>query len=161
MLLTVKELVEAGKATFILGNNENYVLENLVLPRSQIKRKEVRYTLEALRELPLEKRLDLLHWLSTSPLCISFESYGRTYRCSHAYYDPLYTPETRTRVLHGLGYPWFRNDPLEDHVDSDIEYIFGHYGYPYFRKNIKILDATNFEGVGVYYTDREEFMIYY
>lgn len=161
MLLKIKKMTEAGNATFIIGNNENYILKNLVLPRSQIRQKEVKYTLECLKELPLNQRLELLHWLATSPLTSQFESYGKTYRCAHAYYDPAYTDATRNNVLTGIGYPWFKNDKLEDHIDPDAEYFFGHYGYPYFRKNLRIIDATNFEGVGVYYTDREEFLIYY
>jgi len=161
MLLRIKKLVDAGMATFIIGNNENYILKNLVLPKSQIRQKEVKYTLECLKELPLNQRLDLLHWLTTSPLTFEFESYGKNYRCAHAYYDPNYTDSTRNSVLTGIGYPWFKNDPLENHIEPDFEYFFGHYGYPYFRKNLKIIDATNFEGVGVYYTDREEFLIYY
>ena len=161
MLLKIKKMTEAGNATFIIGNNENYILKNLVLPRAQIRQKEVKYTLECLKELPLNQRLELLHWLATSPLTSQFESYGKTYRCAHAYYDPAYTDATRNNVLTGIGYPWFKNDQLEDHIDRDAEYFFGHYGYPYFRKNLRIIDATNFEGVGVYYTDREEFLIYY
>lgn len=161
MLLMVKGLVERGEATFIVGNNENYVLNNLVLPKQQIRQKEVRFTLERLRDIPLGERLDLLHWLTTSPLTAEFTSCGSTYRCAHAYYNPTYTEKTRNNVLMGIGYPWFKNDRLEDHIRSDAEYFFGHYGYPYFRKNLKIIDATNFEGVGVYYTDREEFLIYY
>lgn len=161
MLLKIKKMTETGKATFIIGNNENYILKNLVLPRAQIRQKEVKYTLECLKELPLNQRLELLHWLATSPLTSQFESYGKTYRCAHAYYDPAYTDSTRNNVLTGIGYPWFKNDQLEDHINPDAEYFFGHYGYPYFRKNLRIIDATNFEGVGVYYTDREEFLIYY
>ena len=161
MLIRIKELVDAGKATFIIGNNENYVLNNLVLPKSQIRQKEVKYTLECLKELSLEERLNLLHWLSTSPLTLEFESYGKTYRCAHAYYDPNYTDKNRNSVLTGIGYPWFKTDKLEDHIKPDAEYFFGHYGFPYFRKNLRIIDATNFEGVGVYYTDREEFLIHY
>jgi len=161
MLLIVKELVAAGKATFIVGNNENYILNNLVLPRTQIRQKEVRYTLECLKELLLEERLGILHWLATSPLTFEFSSYEKIYRCAHAYYNPNYTDENRNRVLTGIGYPWFKNDPLEDHIKPDAEYFFGHYGYPYSRKNLHIIDATNFEGVGVYYTDRDEFLIHY
>lgn len=161
MLLKIRSLVEAKQASFIIGNNENYVLKNLVLPKENIKQKEVKYTLECLREMPLNDRLSLLHWLSTSPLTLEFKSYEKTYRCAHAYYNPNYTDKNRNEVLAGIGYPWFKNDPLENHILSDAEYFFGHYGYPYFRKNLKIIDATNFEGVGVYYTDREEFLIYY
>ncbi len=161
MLLKIKDMTDSGEATFIIGNNENYILKNLLLPKTEIKQKEVRYTLSCLRDLPLDERLGILHWISNCPLTVEFDSYGKTYRCSHAYYDPNYTKETRNNVLTGIGYPWFKNDDLEDHIGNDAEYFFGHYGYPYFRKNLKILDATNFEGVGVYYTDREEFLIYY
>lgn len=161
MLLKIKKMADAGNATFIIGNNENYILKNLLLPRNEVKQKEVRYTLSCLKELPLDERLEILHWISNCPLTFEFESYGKTYRCAHAYYDPEYTKETRNNVLTGIGYPWFKTDELSDHIRGDAEYFFGHYGYPYFRKNLKILDATNFEGVGVYYTDREEFLIYY
>ena len=161
MLLAIKKLVDAGRATFIIGNNENYILSNLVLPKAQIRQKEVKYTLECLKELLLEERLAILHWLATSPLTFEFDSCGKTYRCAHAYYNPNYTDENRNHVLTGIGYPWFKNDPLEDHIKPNAEYFFGHYGYPYSRKNLHIIDATNFEGVGVYYTDREEFLIHY
>lgn len=161
MLSKIKKLVKQDRATLILGNNENYILKNLLLPEEDILQKEVRYTLGCLRELSLDDRLDYLHWLTTSPLTYEFESYGKIYRCAHAYYNPNYTPETRNNVLTGIGYPWFKMDKLEDHIKPEAEYFFGHYGYPYFRKNLKIIDATNFEGVGVYYTDREEFLIYY
>lgn len=161
MLLKIKALVDQKAATFLIGNNENYILSNLVLPKTQIRQKEAKYTLECLKDLPLGERLSLLHWLATSPLTFEFESYGKIYRCAHAYYNPNYTEETRNSVLAGIGYTWFKTDPLEEHIAPDAEYFFGHYGYPYFRKNLKILDATNFEGIGVYYTDREEFLIYY
>ena len=161
MLSKIKKLVDKGDATLILGNNENYILKNLLLPEDDILQKEVKYTLSCLRDLSLDERLSYLHWLTTTPLTLEIESYGRVYRCAHAYYNPNYTPETRNSVLTGIGYPWFKLDKLEDHIKPDAEYFFGHYGYPYFRKNLHIIDATNFEGVGVYYTDREEFLIYY
>lgn len=161
MLLKVKNLVDQGKATLIIGNNENYILKNLALPKPQIKQREVRYTLELVKSLPLKTQLELLHWLLVTPLTLEFEAEGQIYRCAHAYYDPDYDDSTRNNVLTGIGYPWFRNDPLEDHIRDDAKYFFGHYGYPYFRKNLRIIDATNFEGVGAYYTDRDEFLIYY
>lgn len=161
MMSKVRRLVKENKALFILGNNENYILKNLLLPEEDIIQKEVKYTLTCLRELSLDERLDYLHWLTTSPLTLELESYGKKYRCAHAYYNPHYTSEERNSVLNGIGYPWFKMDPLENHIKQDAEYFFGHYGYPYFRKNLRIIDATNFEGVGVYYTDREEFLIYY
>ena len=161
MLSKIKRLVDQEDAALILGNNENYILKNLLLPEEDILQKEVKYTLSCLRDLSLDERLSYLHWLTTTPLTLEFESYGKVYRCAHAYYNPNYTPETRNSVLTGIGYPWFKLDKLEDHIKPDTEYFFGHYGYPYFRKNLHIIDATNFEGVGVYYTDREEFLIYY
>lgn len=165
MLQRVKSLVDSGISTLILGNNENYVLKNLVLPKNQIKKKEVKYTLQCLKSLELEDRLSILRWLNTSPLTLEFESYGKTYRCAHAYYSTDHETNSRMRhtVLTGPGYPWFRQDDLDEHISLDpkYQYFFGHYGYPYFRKNLHILDATNFEGVGVYYTDREEFIVYY
>lgn len=161
MLFKIKKLVDANRATLIIGNNENYIIKNLALPKNQIRHKEVKYTLECIKKLAMSDQLKLLHWLLTSPLTLQFETGDKTYRCAHAYYNPEYTDQTRDNVLTGLGYPWFRNDQLEKHLDQNVEYFFGHYGYPYFRKNLHIIDATNFEGVGVYYTDREEFLIYY
>jgi hypothetical protein len=161
MLSKVMNMVQNGEAMFVLGNNENYILKNFILPEKDIPQKEVKHTLRCLKDLPFEQRLEYLHWLTTSPLTLEFESYGKLYRCAHAYYDPNYTPETRNTVLTGPGYLWFKTDELTDHISTDALYFFGHYGYPYFRKNLRIIDATNFEGVGVYYTDREEFLIYY
>ena len=161
MLQRIQALVDSGEASMILGNNENYILKNLILPKSQIKQKEVRYTLQCLKELKLEKRLSLLRWLDKLPLTLEFESFGKIYRCAHGYYKSSYTPEQRNLILMGPGYPWFKQDDLNLHLSPEAEYFFGHYGYPYFRKNLHILDATNFEGIGVYYTDREEFLIYY
>lgn len=162
MINRIRRLVEKGEASFIIGNNENYVLKNFMLPEQEVTQKEVRYTLSCLRELSINQRLEVLHFLANSPLTLEFESYGKIYRCAHGYYNPNHqTTEDRDKVLTGIGYPWFKNDNLEDHIKPDALYFFGHYGYPYIRKNLHIIDATNFEGVGVYYTDREEFLIYY
>ena len=161
MLQVVKALVDGGRASLIIGNNENYILKNLIFPKSEVRKKEVKYTLESLKELRLEERLEILNWLNTSPLTMEFESFGKMYRCAHAYYKPNPSPQQRNLVLTGPGYPWFKKDELGGHISPEAKYFFGHYGYPYARKNLHILDATNFEGVGVYYTDREEFMVYY
>lgn len=161
LLRTIQRMQIRGQAELILGNNENYILENLVLPRTKIRKKEVRYTMECLRGLELDQRLSLIRWLNERPLTMEFTSYGNTYRCAHGYYNPNYNEKTRNMVLLGPQYAWFKKDKLEDHIRPDAKYFFGHYGSPYFRKNLHIIDATNFEGVGVYYTDREEFTIYY
>lgn len=159
ILRYIKNLTDNNTATLLLGNHENYLLENLILPKSQIRHREVKHTLQCLKELRLEERLTLVNWLNLLPMSLEFESFGKLYRCAHAYYPTKST--TRSQTLLGLGYSWFRQDDLFSHIDVDAEYFLGHYGYPYFRKNLKIIDATNFEGVGVYYTDREEFLIYY
>jgi hypothetical protein len=162
MLKIVKGLTDKGQASAILGNNENYILKNLILPKSKIRQREVKFTLQCLKELKAGERIEILHWLANLPLTLEFKSYGKLYRCAHGYYDSNYTTENRNEVLSGLGYPWFRQDCLTKHLKSEeAQYFLGHYGYPYFRQNLKIIDATNFEGVGVYYTDRDEFMIYY
>lgn len=160
MLKKVKDLTDSGIATTILGNHENYILENLILPKSKIKQKELRYTLQCFKELSLQDRLNLINWLNNLPKSMEVESCNRTYRIAHAYYPPT-TDFDRNKVLIGLGYQWFKQDDLSLHIDPNSQYLLGHYGSPYFRKNLKIIDATNFEGVGVYYTDREEFLIYY
>lgn len=166
MLLKIKELMDKGKASMVLGNNEFYILKNLVLPEEEIKQREVKHSLEKLRELDLDKRLSLLTWLSNLPLTLQLEQDNQLIRIAHAYYLDLPQNQLqnhRSKIIFGPGYPWFKTDKLSDHieVDRNILYFFGHYGYPYFRKNLKIIDATNFEGIGVYYSDREEFLIYY
>lgn len=163
MINRVRKLSEDGRASVVLGNNENYVLKHLVFPKTKIQQKEVRHTLSCLRNLSLPERLEILNWLTNIPLTLEIESDGITYRCAHAYYDPSPGSRSREDILVGIGYPWFRNDDLSEHIDTDprFQYFFGHYGYPYFRRNLRILDATNFEGVGVYLSDRDEFMIYY
>lgn len=159
MLEVVYKLKEEGRATLVLGNHEDYVLQNLVMPDKSVKGSEVRYTLKSLKELPLTERLKFINMLSSSPL--SVELNGK-YRVAHAYYP--HTPSTERQVcLHGPGYIWFRDSDLESlhQIDPSYTYFFGHYGIPYYRKNINIIDGTSLEACGVYYCDREEFMLYY
>lgn len=157
----IRNKVLEDKATLILGNNENYILENLVTPEEKILKKEVRYTLRCLRELDFNSRLDLISWLARCPLTISIKGNDRNFKLAHGLFKEEITEFNRDQILSGPGFPWWK-DKLEEYcpIEKDL-YIFGHYGYPYMRKNLLIIDATNFEGVGVYYTDREEFLIHY
>jgi hypothetical protein len=148
-----------NRGTLILGNNENYVLNSLVLPDKDIKKKELRYTLECLRELSLSERIKYISILSNAPLSLEIEG---KYRLAHAYYPHEGQNVSRETTLFGPGYAWFRDDDLSKHqIDPNYMYFFGHYGLPYRHANINILDATNLEATGVYYTDRDEMMVYY
>jgi hypothetical protein len=64
-------------------------------------------------------------------------------------------------VLFGPGYAWFKEDLSKHAIDPDYTYFFGHYGLPYRRANVNVIDATNLEATGVYYSDRDESVIYY
>jgi hypothetical protein len=159
MLKMVHELVSNNNATLILGNNENYILRSLILPLEDIKKKEVKNTLKCLKELELSERLRYVSLLSNSPLSLELDG---QYRLSHAYYPHCTQEIKRETVLHGPGYIWFRDNDLSQHkIDTRYRYFYGHWGYPYWRENISIIDATSLEAAGVYYSDRDEFMIYY
>ena len=156
---TLHELMLKDRATLILGNNENYVLNSLILPVEKVKKKELKYTLDCLRELPLDERLRYISLLSNAPLSLELEE---KYRLAHAYYPHDGQGVTRDTNLFGPGYAWFRDtDFSKHHIDPDYMYFFGHYGLPYRHKNLNIIDATSLEATGVYYTDRDETMIYY
>jgi predicted phosphodiesterase len=53
ILRMTSNLIEKGKGTLILGNNENYVLRSLIMPEKKIKKKELLYTLECLKSLEM------------------------------------------------------------------------------------------------------------
>ena len=157
----IRNKVVKNEATLILGNNENYILENLVSPEERILKKEVRYTLKCLRELDFHERLDIISWLARCPLTITATSDNKNFNLGHGLFYKEVNKLNREKILSGPGFPWWK-DRLEEYCPiAEDQYIFGHYGYPYMRKNLLIIDATNFEGVGVYYTDREEFLIHY
>jgi hypothetical protein len=159
ILRKVEGMVERKQATLLLGNNENYILRSLVLPVEEVRKKEVKYTLKSLKEIDLQERLKYISLLSNAPLSLEL---GGKYRLAHAYYPHATRDVTRESVLHGLGYPWFRDKDLSRHgINKEYKYFFGHYGSPYWRENITIVDATSLEAVGVYYTDRDEFMTFY
>lgn len=157
----IKNKCEEGGITLLLGNNENYILENLVTSENSILQRETRYTLKCLRELDFDSRIDIISWLARCPLTATIKANKQTYRLGHAIYSDKVTRLNRDKILSGPGYPWWK-DSLEEFCPNRKEiYIHGHYGYPYIRKNLRIIDATNFEGIGLYYVDREEFLIHY
>lgn len=159
ILAQVYELVSTGRGTLILGNNENYILRNLINGEEKIKKKEVKYTLKCLKQLPLAERVAYLGMLSNSPTHLEIDG---TYRLAHAYYPHQGVQVSRNQVIHGPGYLWFRDEDLSVHgIDPNYQYYFGHYGLPYRKGNVHILDATSLEGVGVYYTDKDESVLYY
>lgn len=158
ILRTVADMVESGGATLLLGNNENYILNSLITPPEKIKKREAKYTLKCLKELDLEERLKYINLLSSAPLSLEIDNY----RIAHAYYPHEGQGVSRETNLYGPGYVWFRDPDLSRHcIDPNYRYFFGHYGLPYWHKNVNIIDATSLEAVGVYYSDRDEFMLYY
>lgn len=158
ILERVESLIASQRATLILGNNENYVLSSLITPVLDIKKKEVKNTLKSLREINLQDRLKYISMLSNAPLSLEL---GGKYRLAHAYYPHQNTNTSRDCILHGPGYPWFKDDLKKHHIDPSYRYFFGHWGYPYWKHNVTIIDATSVEAVGVYYTDLNEFTLFY
>jgi hypothetical protein len=160
VLRIIHALMSDGRGTLILGNNENYVLQSLVMPSEKIKKKELKYTLECLRELPLDERIAYISMFSNAPTHL--ELCGK-YRLAHAYYPHSGQNVPRDTVLYGPGYAWFRDPDLESRhlIDPSFTYFFGHYGLPYRHRNVNIIDATSLEATGVYYTDRDESVVYY
>lgn len=159
MLSLVYELVSTGRATLILGNHENYILRNLISDEEKIKKREVRYTMKCLRQLPLAERIAYVGMLSNAPTHLELNG---LYRLAHAYYPHPEQQIPRNQIFHGPGYFWFKDSDLSQHsIDPDYQYYFGHYGLPYIRSNIRILDATSVEAIGVYYTDIDEFTLLY
>ncbi len=151
----IKTVMDMQGVTVVRGNNEQYVIDCINSPLKSIKQASTRSTVEALRSLPMRECDEIVRWLNTRPYSLQLGEY----RVAHAYY-PNGDTSVQT-ILSGPGYPWFKRDDLSSHLDPNFVYILGHYGYPFIKENLKIIDATLFEGVGVYYTDRDEFMVYY
>lgn len=157
LLRSVKKMTESNEATLLRGNNEQYIIDNIDTPLKLIKSNQVRYTVECLKRLQASEISDIMSWLNSLPTHVQIGQY----RLAHAYYPSPLKPIPESVIVSGPGYPWFKKDPLSQHLDSKFTYVLGHYGYPFIKANLKIIDATLFEGVGVYYTDRDEFMVYY
>lgn len=160
VLQFVRSLQQQGKATVIMGNNEGYIVESINQPLKDIKSDSVRHTVVAMNRLKGEERRSLISWIRNLPKYLELSSAGTTYRIAHAYY-PNSKFSRDSDILTGPSYAWFKKDDLADHLDPAYQYVLGHYGYPYLRDNLRIIDATLFEGVGVFYSDRNEFMLYY
>lgn len=159
ILRMVSNLIEKGKGTLILGNNENYVLKSLIMSEKKIKKKELLHTLECLKSLEMSERLHYISMLSSAPLSLELPG---NFRLAHAYYPHSGQNVTRDMVIFGPGYSWYRDEDLSKHmIHPAYQYFFGHYGLPYHHKNVHILDGTNLETTSVYYSDRDETVIYY
>jgi len=160
ILQFVRGLQQQGRATVIMGNNEGYILESINQPVKNVKSESVRQTVVAMNGLKGEERRSLISWIRNLPKYLELPCVGEIYRIAHAYY-PNSKFNSDSEILTGLNYAWFKKDDLADHLDPSYQYVLGHYGYPYLRDNLRIIDATLFEGVGVFYSDRNEFMLYY
>lgn len=160
MFKALADMIESGRATLVLGNNENYVLRALVMPDQNIKKRELKYTMKCLKDLPLGERLRYISMLSNAPLYLELNS---RYRLAHAYYPHAQQSVSRDTIISGPGYLWFKDQDLfsKHCIDPSYLYFFGHYGLPYRRSNVSIIDATSLEATGVYYTDKDELVTYY
>lgn len=139
------------QCSVVMGNNEHYVLERFCDPLERVRKSEARYTLRVLRSLEPPRRLDIVKFLVNLPPYLEIGNY----RFAHAYYqDP-------NPGLYGPGHRWFlpEHDYLHE-LDPGYEYFFGHYGKPYFRKNIRVLDCTELDAVGVWLSDTSEFKVF-
>lgn len=140
-----------SRATILMGNNEKYILERFCYPIEQIRKSEAKYTMKVLRSLDTEERLQIMRWMVNLPSSVEIEEY----RFAHAYYND---PNPR---LFGPGVRWYLPEYSDLYpLEPGYKYFFGHYGKPYFRDNIYILDATELDAVGVYLTDSNEFKIF-
>ena len=157
LIRSIKEMTDSGNATLIRGNNEQYLINDINTPLSSIRHTQVRYTIECIKRLHTREISAIMSWLDNLPTHVQMGEY----RMAHAYYPHQSEPTPESTIISGPGYPWFKEDPLEKHLAPEYTYILGHYGYPFIKQNLKIIDSTLFEGVGVYYTDRDEFMVYY
>jgi hypothetical protein len=139
------------RASIVMGNNEKYVLERFCTPISEVRKSEARYTLNSIRSLEPKRRIEVIKFLVNLPTSLEIENY----RFGHAYYqDP--NPN-----LYGPGYRWFTPEYAHQHpLDPEYEYFFGHYGKPYFRKNIRIIDCTELDAAGVWLSDTSEFKVF-
>ncbi len=100
----VKKRCDENKMTLLLGNNENYILENLVTLEDKILKKETRYTLSCLRELDFDSRLELISWLARCPLTATIKSNKKIYRLGHGlYYDKSDKDKPTRRYFPVLG----------------------------------------------------------
>lgn len=135
----------------VCGNNEHYVLERLNFPLDDVHKREARYTISCLRGLESHRRMEILRWLINLPPKMEIGPY----RFAHAYYDD---PNPR---LYGPGERWFEPRNIDKYdLDTDFVYYIGHYGKPYFYKNIRCIDCTELEGVGLWLLDKNLFQIY-
>jgi hypothetical protein len=145
------DLCAHENAIVVMGNNEKFFLDHFLFPVATVKHPEVRYTLEQIKSLSNPQRLQIASWFLNMPPHYEIGEY----RFSHAYYqDP-------NQNLYGPGYCWFL--PQYSHLHKltpEHQYFFGHYGRPYFRENIHVIDCTELDAVGVYRTDLQEFKVY-
>lgn len=145
------DLSKKQKAKVIMGNNEKYFLNQMLFPLENVTNPEVKFTIQQIKSLSNPQRLCVANWFLNLPTHLQINNY----RFAHAYYqDP-------NDNLYGPGYTWFYKQYEHLHpLDTNYTYFFGHYGRPYFRDNIKIIDCTELDAVGVYRTDLDEFKTY-
>lgn len=145
------DLTQKRNAYVVMGNNEKYFLDKMLFPIEDISHSETRFTVQQIKSLSTPQRLRIASWFLNLPPHLELGKY----RFAHAYYDDP------NDGLFGPGYAWFYKQYTHLHpLDSAFSYFFGHYGRPYFRDNIHILDCTDLDAVGVYRTDLGEFKVY-
>jgi hypothetical protein len=145
------DLTQIHGAQVIMGNNEKIFLDQLFLPFDRITHTEVKFTIQQIKSLSNPQRLRVINWFLNLPTDLEINNY----RFAHAYY------KDSNEGLYGPGYAWFYQQYSHLHpLDPNFQYFFGHYGRPYFRDNIHVLDCTELDAVGVYRSDYKEFKTY-
>jgi len=135
----------------ICGNNEHYILERLNYPLKDIYKREAKFTISCLRDLNSEKRMKILKWMINLPSKMEIENF----RFAHAFYDD---PNPR---LYGPGERWFEYEKIDKYnLDNNYIYFIGHYGRPFFYRNIRCIDCTELEGIGIWLLDKNLFQVY-
>jgi hypothetical protein len=155
VLREVRAICDAGNGVAILGNNEYSILANLIKPIENVRKKELRSSLLELQRMSFEKRMSWLRWLQDLPYYTKINEYS----VSHAYPSPT---QLEMAVYGPRGGCWFKPpSSANEHLIDGCVHIFGHYGRPYISDQVKCIDATDFEQVGVYISDYNQFLTFY
>lgn len=156
-----RDLEKRRKCKFVLGNQEIYILDCLLSERKRgINKEEVQNSINAIRELPIMEQIDLLHWIRMIPFSLQVQTERKLYKVAHAYYieDPK---DKREKDLCSFGKltDWMKKRYLPFKVNKNEVIILGHYGKPFIRPELKIIDATLLNGIGIFYAKNSLFEV--
>ena len=156
-----RELEKRRECKFVLGNQEIYVLDCLLSERKRgINKDEVQNSINAIRALPIMEQIDLLHWIRMIPFSLSIQTERKLYKVAHAYY--LENPETKQEkdlCTFGKISDWMKKKYLPFKLERNEVVILGHYGKPFIRPELKIIDSTFLQGIGVFHAKNNLFEV--